>query len=192
MCRALIDHETARLQARLDPTAPGHGTHPRREFAHGERLHDVVVGAEFESHDAIGLVTASRRDDHRDVRRAAKLSQDLEPITVGQTQIQQDDIDILRRQHDLAGVHDVLGLDPIALKTGQQWLSDSRVVLDDKHLSCLHRGTSAPEGIARSPSARRDSYSRFTSAWTDLVGGSLPSVLHEEPQLHLARTDHAT
>src|SRR5438874_1988793 len=53
--------------------APEDRFHTQNEFARTERLHDVIVGAELESHDTVALFGASREHDDRNAARARAL-----------------------------------------------------------------------------------------------------------------------
>src|SRR6266540_4831508 len=62
LARRRVDDESVEgeslLRDRLRLGTPEHGADAGRELARGERLRDVVVGAELEPDDAVGLLTA--------------------------------------------------------------------------------------------------------------------------------------
>ena len=70
---------------------------PRQQLARLERLGQIVVGAEFEPDDAVHGVAA--RGQHQDRRRRprADAAADLEPVHVGQHQVEDDGIERLAR-----------------------------------------------------------------------------------------------
>src|SRR3954469_25408477 len=55
------------------------GLYAGYELARGERLRDVVVGANFEPDDLVDVVAAGGEDDHRYVRSLANLFADGQP-----------------------------------------------------------------------------------------------------------------
>ena len=73
-----VDHEPPRVEAGLDPTTTRDRANTGGQLTHGERLHDVVVGAQFEPDDPVGLVAARGRDDDRHITGASKFAQYLE------------------------------------------------------------------------------------------------------------------
>ena len=65
----------------------------RRQLARAERLGDVVVGAELEPRDPLGLLAARRQHDDRDRRRrriGAQRLADEQPVHARQHQIEDD------------------------------------------------------------------------------------------------------
>ena len=72
--------------------APQHRPDPRDHLAGAERLDDVVVGAELEPDDPVGLLAARREDDDRDARRRAQLAADVEPGAVREPDVEQDEV----------------------------------------------------------------------------------------------------
>src|SRR5262249_6181400 len=59
----------------------------RHELARGERLHDVVVGAELETHDAVGFVASTAQNDHGNRGVGAHSAQHVESAHFGQTEV---------------------------------------------------------------------------------------------------------
>ena len=59
-------------------SATEHRTHSRDEFSRAERLGDVVIGAQFEADQLVGLVGAGGQDDDVDRRRPPDLAQHVE------------------------------------------------------------------------------------------------------------------
>ena len=70
--------------------------HPRHELVRAERLRQVVVGADLEADDAVGLLGTGREHDDRNrrrlVRSAADETADLEAVDVRQHEIQDHQI----------------------------------------------------------------------------------------------------
>ena len=172
-----VHDQASGLESRVDAPAASHGAHAGGKLPHGERLDDVVVRAELQPDDAVGLVPPCRGDDHRHVGRPPQLAQDGQPVAVGQAQVQQDDVDVLRGEHHVTGIDDVIGLDAVARQSGQQRLGHGRIVLDDEHphgpIVARPRGDPVPMTLARRPGA--GPYSRLTSARAPQHPRGLPS-----------------
>ena len=71
--------------------AAQHGLHPRDELGRGERLGEVVVGAELEAEDAVDLAVAGGEEDHRHLRRGADALAHLEAVEVGEADVEHDE-----------------------------------------------------------------------------------------------------
>ncbi len=63
-----------------------------QQFAHAERLGQVVVGAGVERGDLVFLLPASREHDHRRRQPFAQGSQHVQAVLVRQAQIEDDEI----------------------------------------------------------------------------------------------------
>ena len=63
---------------------------PGEQLADAERLGDVVVGAGVERRDLVGLLAARREHDDRHRRPFAQPPDHLEPVEVGQAEVQDD------------------------------------------------------------------------------------------------------
>jgi hypothetical protein len=80
-------------RARIGP--PQQRLDPQRQLAHLERLGHVVVGADLQPLDAVGVGAARGEEDDGDVLglgRAAERAADLEPRVVGQHEIEQHQV----------------------------------------------------------------------------------------------------
>jgi len=66
------------------------GVDTGNQLAHAERLGQIVVGADFETDDAIDFFAARSEHDHGDIGLAAQAPENFESIDVGQVDIQQD------------------------------------------------------------------------------------------------------
>ena len=102
----------------------------------GERLHQIVVGAEIEPLHAVGQAVAGRQhDDGRRVAPPSHRANDLEPVAVGQTKIEQDDL-VLCRLHRGARVldepDDIHGEPALAQVRGDQ-IGELGLILDEKY-----------------------------------------------------------
>jgi len=95
---------------------PTHHVEPQDQLAHAERLGHVVLGAELEAGDAIGLAAARGQHDDRDLPRAlllAELARKRYTRHSGQHPVDQQQVGE-RIAHDaegalgVAGAHDVV------------------------------------------------------------------------------------
>jgi hypothetical protein len=75
--------------------ASEHGFDSRLELPQAERLRQIIVGAEFQSEDAIGLLTARGDHDDRDVELLMQPPAERQAILSRQHDVQND-------QHDIA------------------------------------------------------------------------------------------
>lgn len=85
------------VRRRLAPAE--HRLHPRHDFAGLEGLDDVIVCAEFQPQDAVGRVAADRQHNRWDIAHVADLLEQLEPVDVRQTQV--DDAEVWRFASEL-------------------------------------------------------------------------------------------
>src|SRR6202012_6103135 len=93
-------------QARPGPGAAQQRVQPAAELAVAERLDQIVVSATFEAADAIELPSATAEDEHGQLGvqapaaagRRADLAEELEPVSVGQPQV--DDRELRRAGRD--------------------------------------------------------------------------------------------
>ena len=99
--------------AAVDPAQ--HRLHPGDQLGGGERLGEVVVAAELEAEHAVDLAVARGEEDHRDLRRLAQTPAHLEPVDVGQADV----------EHDQAGM---VGADRLEPRFARRRLEDAVAV----------------------------------------------------------------
>ena len=127
---------------RLPARRPGEDRpHAQHHLGGTERLDDVVVRTEGQAVDAVGHRAAgAEHDDGHGVRRRARSREHVEPVDVGQPEIQQDEVDVAdgeqmeRLGSAAGGEHAVTG----ALEVATQDVADVAVVLDDEHRAHAH------------------------------------------------------
>jgi Histidine kinase-, DNA gyrase B-, and HSP90-like ATPase/His Kinase A (phospho-acceptor) domain len=104
-----LDRVSALLLLRTN-TPPRRGTHSCDKFSHGERLDEVVVGADLERVNAIVFGAPCRHDDDRRANSfGARGLDQLPPVELRQHQIENTDIGVLEpqpREAKLAPSHD--------------------------------------------------------------------------------------
>ena len=83
------------LGGALDPAEQGVGA--RDDLAHPERLGDVVVGADAEPHEDVGLVVAGGEHEHRDRADGLDAAAHLEPVEAGQHDVEDDEVGVRAR-----------------------------------------------------------------------------------------------
>ena len=107
----------------------------RHELARVERLRQVVVGADLEADDLVDVLVAGGEHQDRHVRGLAHAAADLDPVDVGQHQVEDDQRGLLGRdlrQRGAAGgdgAHVVAGV----LEVEGDERGDRRLVLDDQN-----------------------------------------------------------
>ncbi len=132
--------------------ASQHGLDSRCDFARRERLHDIVVGTEFKTSDAILLIAKRREQDDRHITCAASVAQNLETVTLREHQIEQHKVGFTRVElgHSFVAV---LGFDNDKSIMGQvlsEHLAHHWLIFDDQHcLVTTHSATLFGEAISR-------------------------------------------
>ena len=134
--------DRVRALARLAEARPDAG----QELVEGERLGDVVGGAEVEPFDPVGDLAPGGQHDHRQRRpRAADRREDVDSVFAGQHPVEDDEVRLGAEGEPLAA--DPVGgnRDAIALRfePSHQEVGDPRLVLNDQD---LHPGDATPCG----------------------------------------------
>ncbi len=154
--------------------APQQGADPGHELARAERLRDVVVGAELEAHDPVGLLGAGgQHDDGQRARlgRPAEGAADLQAVDAGQHEVEDDEV-----RH--AGADEGEGLAAVAERVGDvagprqvalEQFGDVAVVFDNEDVA-HEAGRLDPSPAARMPVQRVAVTCRVTST----AGGACP------------------
>ena len=86
-----IDSVLGRLAAH--PRAPQRRFDAAAELAHREGLGDVVVGADLEPGDLVGLAAFRGQHDDRHLAARAQLAADFDPVEAGQHQVEDDEVE---------------------------------------------------------------------------------------------------
>ena len=112
--------------------APENRLHAHRELAGRERLRDVVVCAELEPHDPVGLVAAGGEHDHRQVAARADPAAEREAVGARQHHVEDDELrlaplDQLARRVAVAGDE---RLEPVPAQIPDDDVADDRLVVD--------------------------------------------------------------
>jgi len=113
--------------------APEGHAHPRQQLAHAERLAHVIVGAGVERGHLVGFLSSRREHEDGHLRPLAQPPDHLEPIHVGQAQIQDDQVRLTR----LGGLQALLRGDrldeaiTVTPERGPEKASNLRLVLDE-------------------------------------------------------------
>ena len=147
---------TVRRSTSAGLSAAGHGADAGQQLGEGERLDDVVVRARIEPHHAVLERVARGQNNHRRLEAAAPdRREDLDAVPAGQTQVEQDEVETVRRQakeRRLAGGLDdhvvALALEPLAERLGHLPL-----VLDHEQAQRPRTGGADAERFRRRPPA---------------------------------------
>jgi hypothetical protein len=109
--------------------------HPRDQLAHAERLGQVVVGADAEPHQDVGLVVAGGQHQHRHGRCGLDPAAHLVAVEAGQHHVEHDQVGRVLRcvPRDRAGavVRACARVVPLGAQPVGDRLVDHRLVLDD-------------------------------------------------------------
>ncbi len=121
--------------------APSERSEPRRNLLVGERLDDVVVGAGIEPGDPVRDAVPRREHQDRDAAAAGPHPPgDLEPVDVGQADIEDQGIEAATRLDELERLATAdREIDDVAF-LGQESLEEPTqpgIVLDDEHVHVL-------------------------------------------------------
>jgi len=105
--------------------------HPRAELSHGERLGDVVVGAELEADDLVDLLRLGGEHDDRDRAARPQPATDLEAVHPGHHHVEHDEVEPLlaeagERLTAVRGTHDLVAV--LLQRVAQQRLDGLLVV----------------------------------------------------------------
>lgn len=117
-------------------TARTRATH----LARGERFGDVVVRAELESDDPIGLVAARRKHDHGGGILGSDAAEHLEPVESREHQVEQYEVGaaILEDLECCLAVLDTAHAEPVLLEVAAEHLADDRFVVRDQDERLRH------------------------------------------------------
>src|SRR5438132_2353058 len=120
--------------------APEHRTDPGDELLRAEGLGEVVVRAELQADELVGLLAAAREHDDGDRRLATDRAGDVEAIDLGKPEIEHHEIGPRRAEDGERGPPVVRDLHAEArvLEVVARELDDLRLVVDDE--DPLHGG----------------------------------------------------
>ena len=80
----------------IDPAQEG--LHPSHELAHAERLRQVVVGADGQADDEVGLVVAGGEHQHRDVAVLLDAAAHLQAVEAREHQVEEHQVGVQERR----------------------------------------------------------------------------------------------
>src|SRR6266545_2567451 len=159
-----VDHHVAGVHAallgrRVAPGAAEHAADSGDQLPRAERLHHVVVRAELEPDDPVGLVAAGGQHHDRDRRAGAEPPAHLEAVHAGQHQVQHDQVG-----RCLGGEREPQRLLPVAghghaiaaeLQVARDHLAHGRLVVDHQHQLATH-ASMLPAATTSAKPRRRD------------------------------------
>jgi hypothetical protein len=64
----------------LTATAPQYRSYACNQFTRIKRLGQIIVGADFQSHNAVYILASGRKQDHWNARGVANFAQDIESV----------------------------------------------------------------------------------------------------------------
>ena len=119
--------------------APQHRADARQKLARTERLGEIVVGAKFQAHDAIGFLGATGEDDDGDLRFGTQLPQQRHAVLTAQPQIKQHQIYHAdpQRLHEVSATGSAGHTEIVVAEVFRDQLPHRTVVID--HEDVRHR-----------------------------------------------------
>ena len=118
------------------------GPHARDDLLGRERLRHVVVGAQLQPDDAIGLLTLGRHEDHRGPLHGpgAHPAQNLETVHAREHEVQEHERGGcgLQRRHRLPAVGRGLNEEPVTLEIASEDLPHHGLVVHHEHALAVH------------------------------------------------------
>ena len=144
-----LDGRLDRLCLGLGPVAADpaqDSAHPRHHFARRERLQDVIVRPHLQADDAVGLLVAAGQHDHRDVRARPQAAQEVEAASVGQNEVEDDEIGPGDALLGLAKRGRLGDGESVPLEREGEALADGRLVVDDENQRDRGSHGGAPNG----------------------------------------------
>ena len=116
-----------------------HRIHPRHQFARVERLHDVIVGADFKADDAVKFLTAGGEQDHRDVVGLTDMTTERQAVLARHHDVEDDEVDavFLDRLAGGLGAVDGSGAPPVFAQELRQGFAYFAMVVDDQDMRIL-------------------------------------------------------
>ena len=162
------------------PRAAQHGADAGDDLGAAERLDHVVVGAELEADDAVGLRAAGGEHDDRHAGAGADRAADVAAVAVGQVEVEQDQVGVeaLGQLERAGGGAGDVRLEALAGERLGERLRDRALVLDEQD--------AGPLGDRHAPQCRRGSRGLcpgLTLRWRPL-GGPESILLAMKPSRH--------
>ena len=116
--------------------AAQHRIDPGQQFTRVERLGEIVVRADFETDDAIGLVPLGGEHDHRRLRLGTHLAAQFETADAGQHDVENDQVDRRLSQHlaHLVAIAGGADLETVAAQELGDEMADLAIVVDDEDM----------------------------------------------------------
>src|SRR5690606_21523087 len=128
--RAEVERGVGGAHGAGQPGAAQHGVDAGQQFGDAERLDDVVVGAGAQAADPFVLLRARGHGDDGGFGAVAQLADHVEPIAVGQAQVDEDDVGGVGA-HGLRGGGEPVDLESGLGQDGHQATGHAVVIFDD-------------------------------------------------------------
>ena len=122
------------------------GPQPGQQLVHAEGLGQVVVGAEVEGGDLVGLGLPHRQHDDGHGRPAPEAADHVEPVDAGQAEVEQDDVGVAggRQVEGLLPAGRLVDVVAAGLQVHGEGPPDLGLVVDDQHPALAGHGA-APD-----------------------------------------------
>src|ERR1700733_6614848 len=159
---------TGRIRGRSSCGSAQHGVNPRGELARIEWFREIVVGADFQSHNAVDIVTMRGEHDDGDRGLGTNAAQNFKATNAWQHDVE-DDQRIRARKRALKAqrtVVDCLNLEALGVQILPDEFTQLYVIIDDQD---AHGGQSV-----RAIGLGGRHYSLFYSAPAGIESGAAP------------------
>ena len=137
LARSRIERDAVHLDApagRLAVGPPQNRPDPRHQFARVERLGQIIVGAQFEAHDAVHVLAPRGQHEHGNAALLPHALQDLETVHARQHDVEDDQVEAAldgRRKSRTSIVLELYGI-ALALQEFTEQCAQFDVVVDYK------------------------------------------------------------
>ena len=137
------------------------GPQPGQQLVHAEGLRQVVVGAEVEGGDLVGLGLPHREHDDGHGRPAPEAADHVEPVDAGEAEVEEDDVGVAGRGQveRLLPAGRLVDVVAACLQVHGEGPPDLGLVVDDQHPSLAgHGAASGSEAVAGDGRSERDGH----------------------------------
>ena len=128
--------------------AAQHGAHAGEQFARVERLGQIIVRAQLQPGDPVGLLAHRGQHDDRHRGLAAQPAGEIGAAFAGEHEVKHDEVELALRPQSaaLAGVLRGGDAEALALEEAGEQVTDFAVIVDDEQAGIYSRAGGMGEG----------------------------------------------